>query len=110
MSKYKMKEEEVKEVGLELWDFEGKIEDVVARLHHAQTRAHEKGYHEVRIEIEHFYESTDVTLRGIRPETEKEREKRLAKTRKERERKRKDKEEQLEKERELYEKLKAKFE
>jgi hypothetical protein len=93
-------------------DLTGDINAVIEKLKKIKQEYLEKGYFDLFLHTtyERWEESEALYLGGYRWETDDERKKRLSDARKKREAKKKEEEKREEAERELYEKLKVKFE
>lgn len=102
-------------LNVNLFDFEGNIDEVIAMLQNAKEKAEEKGYSDIKVVIE--YDDRDecnkILISGKRLETFEEMEKRLKNNQDKRnktiEKNKILKREKEKKEREEYERLKKKF-
>lgn len=93
-----------------VYDFDGKVDDVIQMLANSRDSCIEQGYFNARISVDSYYESVDMYLYADRYETDAEYEKRLEAIAKEKQRIKVQRKKAAEDERKLYEKLKAKYE
>lgn len=93
-----------------VYDFDGKVDDVIQMLANSRDKCVEDGYFDARISVDSYYESVDMYLYADRLETDAEYEKRLQALDKEKKRIKVQRKKAAEDERALYEKLKAKYE
>ena len=87
---------------------EGNLEDAIGFIK-SIPETH-KDFQDFRFEVDYCYESTNLSLKGNRIETDKEFKDRLKTEKREREKEKERKEKELERERKQYERLKKKFE
>jgi hypothetical protein len=57
---------------LDVYAFDGNLEDVIDRLYDFRQTFSDQGFTNLRIDVSRWYEDVDVRLYGDRPETDKE--------------------------------------
>lgn len=90
--------------------FDGKIDDVIQMLANDRDDALARGFFDITIDASQYYDDVDIYLNAKRLETDEEFERRKAMDKKMRAKAREQKKTAEAKERELYEKLKKKYE
>lgn len=96
----------------QIYDFDGRMEDVIKALSDLKAQAEAEGYTNLTMSVPYGYSGDDVdwTIHGDRLETDREYEQRLSIERRVKEQKRKDKKEREAHDRREYERLRKKFE
>ena len=94
---------------LDLYDFEGQIDDVVKNLQDKKAMFEAEGWSNINIYIEYWHPDVEVKICGYREETDEEYKKRLNDARKKREENKKQKKEQEEAERKKLRELAKKY-
>ena len=59
-------------------DFDGKLSDLMEWFHNLSKEYTDLGFTDLKISVEQWYDDTEVSLRGSRPETDNEMEIRIA--------------------------------
>jgi allophanate hydrolase subunit 1 len=105
---------------IKLWRFPGlvsvdlrgeqPIDELIRELQKVQQELKWQGYRNIKIDIDAGYEEVQVEFSGDRPETAEEEQRRLRNAERAKQKRRESKEKKSDKERQLYERLKAKFE
>ena len=90
--------------------FDGKIDDVIQMLANDRDDALARGFFDLTIDASQYYDDVDIYLNAKRLETDEEFERRKEQMKKTRKRDLEFKKNAAAKERELYEKLKKKYE
>lgn len=92
-----------------IYSLEGSLEDAIGYLQNIRSEQYGQNYYSFYLQVNEDYDYTDLSLYGIRKETDSERNKRLKKQKNARLNQQKQKEKIELQEREMYEKLKRKF-
>ena len=108
MAKKKMIKEEIK-YGLDLYEFDGSIEEVIETLQKRKEKLEGEGWSQLSIDIERCYSDVDAKIYGYREETDAEYKRRLADARKTRAKNKKKKAEKEEAERKKLRELAKKY-